>query len=66
LISNDYIFIEKADFESFKCFLTLRIRGAEKILKASGPVKMIYFMFSQFTDISDAEFNFNRLLLENE
>jgi hypothetical protein len=55
------IYIENANFAKFKFFLTLRIKGIEKILKASGPLAYFLNLFGSFTNISDAEFEFDVL-----
>jgi hypothetical protein len=55
------IYIEDANFAHIKFFLTLRIKGIEKILKATGPLAYFLNLFGTFTNISDAEFEFDLL-----
>jgi hypothetical protein len=66
LQKKDVIYLEKAKAPEIRIYVTLRIRGLEKILKASGPLAFVLFVLSNMSDISDAEFTFTELQLLNE
>jgi hypothetical protein len=60
------IFIEKAHFAEIKCYLTLRVKGLEKILKASGVLSTVLYLLGSLSNISDAEFIFPTLNISRE
>lgn len=64
-MSYKKVFVEEINIKAIKIVASLRVRGIEMILNKKGPLGFLLNLTSNFADISDAEFNFDELVINS-